>query len=99
MTTLAKLIFTRRVHLGLSLQKLADATNLSKGHCHDLEKGRTTDIKVSTAIALASALQVTLTTVIEASVKSIGVAENTKPPEAKQKLKLPFQFRCNQGRP
>lgn len=74
MTTLAKLVLTHRKQLGMSLQNLAEATGISKGHLHDLEKGRTVDIKVSTAFKLASVLGVAMSVVIEASVKSIEAA-------------------------
>lgn len=90
--TLADLIRSHRVQLDMSLQDLANETSISKGHLHDLEKGRTVDIKVSTAMKLAAILGVSLTAVVHASVQSIGVPENTKTLAAKTH-NMPFQFR------
>ncbi len=37
---LAQLLSEKRVHLGLTLQEVGDAAGISKGHLHDLEKGK-----------------------------------------------------------
>lgn len=49
-----------RARLGLSLQAVADRAGLSKSHVWDLEKGRSANPTIATAVAVARALGVSL---------------------------------------
>ncbi len=64
MTAIASTI-SRRVHAlrkerQISLQTLADRAGLSKSHIWDIEKGNSSNPTIETAVAIASALGVSL---------------------------------------
>lgn len=57
---IAKTLATVRRERGLSLQEVADRAGLSKSHVWDLEKGRSRNPTIGTAVNLARALGVSL---------------------------------------
>jgi transcriptional regulator with XRE-family HTH domain len=65
---IAKTIKARRAELGISLQDVADATGISKAHIWDLERGASSDPKVTTLLALSDALRVSLAQILGAEI-------------------------------
>lgn len=57
--TLAEFVKTRRIELGLSLQKLAGRVGCSKAHIWEIEQGISSNPKTKLVCALAAGLQVT----------------------------------------
>lgn len=65
---IAKTIKARRAELGFSLQDVADATGLSKAHVWDLERGASSDPKVTTLLAVSDALRMSLSQTLGAEI-------------------------------
>ena len=65
--TIGQVIRHHRTECGLSLQKLADATGLSKGHVCDLENGKETNPTIGSLYAIAAALQTDIAHLLDIS--------------------------------
>jgi transcriptional regulator with XRE-family HTH domain len=77
---IAKTIKARRAELGLSLQDVADATGLSKAHIWDMERGASSDPRLTTLLAVSDALRMSLAQILG--------AEMSQPLLSQQELEL-----------
>ena len=64
---LAELVNSRRTALGMSLQDVADASDLTKGHVWEIEQGKVFDLKISTAVKLSICLNTQINVLIAAA--------------------------------
>lgn len=69
--TLPGEIRSGRERMGLSLQKLADRTDLSKAYLWDVEQGRSTNPSIKTIMALAHALELPWQTLAQAAINTL----------------------------
>ncbi len=58
MSHFRKMIKANRAKLDLSLQDVANAAEMTKGHLHDLEIGRSANPTIKTIFGLACALRI-----------------------------------------
>lgn len=72
---MATLIEQARLRAGLSLQDVADGTGISKAHVHDMEKGRSNNISLKTAVRLSICLSIPITVLAASSLEDIKNVE------------------------
>lgn len=71
---LGEIVKQRREESGLSLQGLADAVGLTKSHLWDIERGKTVNIGLLTAVRLSIALAVPVNALAASAIESTVTA-------------------------
>lgn len=74
---IGKIVHRLRTEKGLSLQKLADAAGLSKGHICDLEKCKETNPTIGSLYAIAAALDTDISTLLSVPSRAEAIGART----------------------